>query len=67
MKRMGCMFHKLEKNRSIFVLIAVLSIMVGIEYLLPIDGHMEGSYMWGVSFLVMRIFQMTYGIIESIQ
>ncbi|MGH9926269.1 MAG: hypothetical protein ACRD4J_03395 [Nitrososphaeraceae archaeon] len=56
-------YFSLPTETLVFVLIAVLSITVGIVHFLLIDEHMKESYMWGVGFLVMGISQMTYGII----
>lgn len=48
---------------AIFVLIAILSIAVGIIHLLLIEEHMKESFIWGVGFLIMGITQVAYGII----
>jgi hypothetical protein len=50
-------------RKTIFASTAVLSFAVGIIHLLLVKEHMAESYMWGIGFLGMGIFQIIYGIV----
>ena len=48
---------------SIFTLIGMLSIAVGVIHILLVNEHMTESYIWGIAFLAMGIPQLGYGIL----
>lgn len=48
---------------SIFTLIGMLSIAVGVIHILLVNEHMTESYNWGIAFLAMGIPQLGYGIL----
>ncbi len=50
---------------SIFTLIGILSIAVGIIHLLLVKEHMAESYFWGIAFLAMGVPQLGYGIVMN--
>jgi len=53
----------METKISIFTLIGILSIAVGIIHILLVNEHMTESYIWGIAFLVMGVPQLGYGIV----
>jgi hypothetical protein len=56
--------HRIMKTKvSIFTLIGILSISVGIIHILLVNEHMTESYVWGIAFLAMGVPQLGYGIV----
>ncbi len=53
----------IENRKSIFILIGILSIAVGIIHILLVNEHMTESYIWGIAFLAMGVPQLGYGIV----
>lgn len=53
----------METKVSIFTLIGILSIAVGIIHILLVNEHMTESYVWGIAFLAMGVPQLGYGIV----
>ena len=53
----------METKVSIFTLIGILSISVGIIHILLVNEHMTESYVWGIVFLAMGVPQLGYGIV----
>jgi hypothetical protein len=53
----------METKVSIFTLIGILSISVGIIHILLVNEHMTESYVWGIAFLTMGVPQLGYGIV----
>jgi hypothetical protein len=56
-------YNLMETKISIFTLIGILSIAVGIIHILLVNEHMTESYIWGIAFLVMGVPQLGYGIV----
>ena len=53
----------METKVSIFTLIGILSIAVGVIHILLVNEHMTESYIWGIAFLAMGVPQLGYGIV----
>jgi hypothetical protein len=55
-------YRFMETKVSIFTLIGILSIAVGVIHILLVNEHMTESYIWGIAFLAMGVPQLGYGI-----
>jgi hypothetical protein len=56
--------HRIMDTKvSIFTLIGILSIYVGIIHILLFNEHMAESYFWGIASLAMGVPQLGYGIV----
>ena len=55
-------YRLMETKVSIFTLIGILSIAVGVIHILLVNEHMMESYIWGIAFLAMGVPQFGYGI-----
>ena len=56
-------YSSMRTKVSIFTLIGMLSIAVGLIHILLVNEHMTESYIWGIAFLAMGIPQLGYGIL----
>ena len=56
-------YRFMETKVSIFTLIGILTISVGIIHILLVNEHMTESYVWGIAFLAMGVPQLGYGIV----
>jgi len=53
----------METKVSIFTVIGILSIAVGVIHILLVNEHMTESYIWGIAFLAIGVPQLGYGIV----
>ena len=59
----GNSYLSMRTKVSIFTLIGMLSIAVGVIHILLVNEHMTESYIWGIAFLAMGVPQLGYGIV----
>lgn len=59
----GNSYSSMRTKVSIFTLIGMLSIAVGVIHILLVNEHMTESYIWGIAFLAMGVPQLGYGIL----
>lgn len=56
-------YRFMETKVSIFTVIGILSIAVGVIHILLVNEHMTESYIWGIAFLAIGVPQLGYGIV----